>query len=417
MSEHTGALAHKVEILKRLVHLSTVLNSTYELEALLRLLMDAAAEITQAQAASVILWDDQRRELVFTATTSNTSSLNLIGQAVPLEGSIAGAIFSRGEIVQVDDAVHDPRHYDRLDAENQFVTRSLLGVPLTIKERVIGVLEVLNRQPLPWTEDDRDYLSVLAAQASVAIESARMIAALQKVNRELNEVDKLKNDFIAIASHELRTPLAILLGYASFLKEETEGRTSEHVNKVLESGMQLRRIIEDLTNLRYLKQRPEELTRTPYSLRQMLTDTVSDLFDLASGKGHLVTVDCPAELQVLVDPIRVSMALSNIVNNAVRFTPERGSIQIIGNHDPEHPHLAQVTVLDNGIGFPPELAERIFDEFFQTEDHMTRKHGGLGIGLTIARAMIAAHGGWITAESAGPGQGAVFRFTLPLVES
>jgi signal transduction histidine kinase len=415
MTEQTGPLAHKVVILKRLAHLSTILNSTYELEALLRLLMDAAAEITQAQAASVLLWDEGRRELVFTATTSNTSGLNLIGLAVPLEGSIAGTIFERGEIVQVDDAVHDPRHYDRLDAENQFVTRSLLGVPLTIKERVIGVLEVLNRQPLPWTEDDRDYLSVLAAQASVAIESARMIAALQQVNRELNEVDKLKNDFIAIASHELRTPLAILLGYASFLKEETEGRTSEHVNKVLESGMQLRRIIEDLTNLRYLKQRPDELTRTPYSLHQILGDTVNDLFELASGKGHQITVECPPELQVVIDPIRISMALSNIVNNAVRFTPDRGSIRVTGGVHAEYGHLAQVEVIDNGIGFPPEQAERIFDEFYQVEDHMTRKHGGLGIGLTIARAMIEAHGGLIQAESAGPGQGATFRFTLPLV--
>lgn len=414
MTAQQTALAHKVDILKRLAHLSTILNSTYELDALLSLIMDAAAEITQAQAASVLLWDESRRELVFTATTSNTSGLNLIGQAVPLEGSIAGTIFNKGEIVQVNDAMHDPRHYDRLDEANQFVTRSLLGVPLTIKERVIGVLEVLNRQPLPWTDDDRDYLSVLAAQASVAIESARMIAALQKVNRELNEVDKLKNDFIAIASHELRTPLAILLGYASFLKEETEGRTSEHVNKVLESGMQLRRIIEDLTNLRYLKQRSEELTLTAYPLQQMLSDTVTELFELASGKGHDITVDCPADLMVMIDPIRSGMALSNIVNNAVRFTPDRGSIQLIGFIDPDHPKTARVEVRDNGIGFPPDQAERIFEEFYQVEDHMTRKHGGLGIGLTIARAMIQAHGGWITAESSGAGQGAIFRFTLPL---
>jgi signal transduction histidine kinase len=415
MTEPADALAHKVDILKRLAHLSTVLNSTYELETLLRLLMDSAAEITQAQAASVLLWDETRRELVFTATTSNTSGLNLIGQAVPLEGSIAGAVFTRGALVQVDDAEHDPRHYDRLDAENRFVTRSILGVPLTIKERVIGVLEVLNRQPLPWTEDDRDYLSVLAAQASVAIESARMIAALQQVNRELNEVDKLKNDFIAIASHELRTPLAILLGYASFLKEETEGRTSAHVAKVMESGMQLRRIIEELTNLRYLKQRSEELTRTIYPLSHILNDTVSDLFELASSKGHQVRVECAPDLQVLIDPIRITMALSNIVSNAVRFTPDRGSIQVIGGPDPDYPHLARVEVRDNGIGFPPELAERIFAEFYQAEDHMTRTHGGLGIGLTIARAMIEAHGGRIVAESGGAGQGALFRFTLPLV--
>jgi len=108
------------------------------------------------------------------------------------------------------------------------------------------------------------------------------------------------------------------------------------------------------------------------------------------------------------------MALSNIVNNAVRFTPDRGSIQLIGSVDPDHPQMVRVEVRDNGIGFPPDQSERIFEEFYQVEDHMTRKHGGLGIGLTIARAMIQAHGGWIAAESSGAGQGAIFRFTLPL---
>jgi GAF domain-containing protein len=155
--------------------------------------------------------------------------------------------------VQVNNVHDDPRHYRKIGTTRGFETRSILGVPMTAKDRPIGVLEVLNKRTLPWTGDDRSYMSILAAQAAVAIESARLVERLRKANQELNELDKLKNDFIAIASHELRTPLGVILGYASFLQDTSEGAVNEHATKVMNSALQLRRIIEDMTSLRYLK--------------------------------------------------------------------------------------------------------------------------------------------------------------------
>jgi signal transduction histidine kinase len=409
-------LERKVNILNRLAEISAVLNSTFELNSLLSYLMDAAAAIADAEAASVLLWDANTHELRFAATTTRQSDLNLVGQSVPLEGSLAGTILTNNQIVQVDDTANDPRHYQKINENSQFTTHSLLGIPMTIKDRVIGVLEVLNKRQSPWTEEDRDYISVLAAQAAVAIDSAKLVDDLKKANQELSELDKLKNDFIAIASHELRTPLAVILGYASFLQDESEGKAGEHAAKVLASGLQLRRIIEDLTNLRYLQQHASELSLESIPVNALIEDAVGDISSLAEAKAHQVVLELAPETEMVnVDRIRATMALTNLLNNAVRFTKDSGQITI--RAEARNSQEAWISVTDNGIGFDEDQAVRIFDKFYQVEDHMTRIHGGLGIGLSIAKALVEAHGGRVWGESKGLQQGATFTMVLPLAQT
>jgi signal transduction histidine kinase len=414
LQTYAAHLEHKVGVLNKLAEISLVLNSTLDLDTLLGHLMNAAAEITGSESASVLLWDEQVRELRFAATTSGESGQSLIGQSVPLEGSIAGTIMLQNSPVQVDNVEADPRHYDQVDASHNFHTRSLLGVPMTLRNRIIGVLEAVNKKELPWTDDDRDYLSVLAAQAAVAIESAQQVTALQKANRELSELDKLKNDFISIASHELRTPLAVILGYASLLAEDTEGRTSEQASKVLASGLQLRHIIDDLMNLRHLQQSAAELQREVVSLADVVTDAAHDIAHILEASHHRISLNLPGpDQRVFVDRMRTGMAFTNILNNACRFTPPGGDIAI--DWQP-HGDEIWVTISDNGIGLAANQLERIFDKFYQVEDHMTRKHGGLGIGLSIARAQLKVHGGRIWASSPGLGKGATFTVALPLAQ-
>ncbi len=414
MQHEQEDLTRKVAILTRLAEVSTVLNSTLQLEPLLGYLMDAAAEVTNAEGASVMLWNNKSQELFFAATTTGGAGDKLIGKPVPLD-SIAGTILRERRVLVVNDVAQDPRHNQRVDQEIQFQTRSILGVPMTSKERVIGVLEAINKRDLPWTKDDEQYLSVLAAQAAVAIESAQMVMALQKANNELNELDKLKNNFIAIASHELRTPLGIILGYASFLQDARDPEVNEHATKVLNSALQLRRIIEDMTNLRYLKQNAAELQRDRVALNELLDDLALDVTTLTEAKRHqLVVSRLPQDTYLRIDRSRVLMALTNIINNAVDFTPEGGTIIIEARlHTPER---VAISVTDTGIGLEPEQLERIFGEFYQVEDHMTRRHGGLGIGLSIARALVEAHGGRIWASSPGLNLGTTITLILPLAE-
>ncbi len=413
-ANRTLYLERKVNILNRLADVSILLNATYELDPLLTYLMDAAAAITDSEAASVLLWDEKQNNLRFAATTTTTqqTGLELIGTTVPLQGSLAGTCLMEGRVIQVDDTQHDPRHYSKLDEEKQFETRSLLIAPMRQEDKIIGVLEVVNKRNLPWTEDDNDHLMVLVSQAAVAIDRVQMVTALQKAHQELSELDKLKSDFIAIASHELRTPLAVILGYASFLKEEAQGKLSQHADKVIESGLQLRHIIEDLMNLRYLQQNASELHLQPTLLSSVVGDAAQDVQNLLEANGHTLNVSVPKGIVVNVDGILTTMGLTNILNNAIRFTPPGGHISVIAEmHDS---HEVWVKISDDGIGIAPDQLDRIFEKFYQVEDHMTRKHGGLGVGLSITKALVEAENGRIWASSDGLGKGTTIIMVLPL---
>ncbi len=411
-------LEQSVTNLTQLLEVNMVLNTALlsggsRINSLLTYLMNAAAEITDAESASVLLWQDNIQELVFAATTSkHRESQGLIGKPVPID-SIAGTILKERRLIQVDDTKSDPRHYGGTDKDIQFVTHSLLGVPMISKDKVIGVLEVVNKRILPWTMEDRNNLSVLATEAAIAIEVANLVTDLQIANDELSQVDKLKSDFIAIASHELRTPLGIILGYASFLEESDDEDTKDLASKVMSSGLQLRRIIENMVNLRYLKQNPSDLQRSPTSLRALVNSVEENVRTLIGASSHELVVDCQdADAQINIDASRMQMALNNLMNNAIEFTPGGGTITL--RTSKTNLHEAWISVTDTGVGLEEDQLERIFDEFIQVEDHMTRHHGGLGIGLSISRALVQAHGGRIWAESAGLGQGSTFNVSIPL---
>jgi signal transduction histidine kinase len=404
-------LEKKVIILTQLAEISASLNSQVELEPLLQHIMEVATKITDCEAASVLLWDSKNNQLVFAASTTERKDSKLIGMPVPLD-SIAGTIFQSNNIVQVDNTKQDPRHYDKVDADIQFVTRSLLGVPMTYNDKVIGVLEAINKKHLPWTEDDRSYLRILAAQAAVAIQGARLVMRLKRANEELQETDKLKNNFIAIASHELRTPLGVVMGYASFLQMEESQSAQDNANKVMDSALKLRKIIDDMVNLRYLKQKQSDLFLENTTVAALFAAFKREMMTVLEASKQTVEFSTPEyDIPVYVDSTRLVMALANMLNNAIAFTPPEGQVSISAKRDQKHVYII---MQDTGAGIEANLLEKIFEEFFQAEDHMTRKHGGLGIGLSIARAIVEAHNGTIKAASPGLNQGSTFTIQLPI---
>jgi signal transduction histidine kinase len=350
--------------------------------------------------------------LFFAASTTLDATNELIGTAVPMD-SIAGTILRTNKTVQVDNTTQDPRHYDKVDKDIKFQTRSLLGVPMRYKDRVIGVLEALNKNNLPWSQDDQDYLMTLAAQAAVAIQGAQLVMELKRANDELSEVDKLKNDFIAIASHELRTPLGVIMGYASFLQDSDSADTQEHATKVLESALKLRKIIEDMVNLRYLKQKQSDLHKEEIDLHAILDSIWQEARAVLDTHQHKFDIRYPSEpCKVLVDHTRLSMAIMNVLHNAFSFTPEGGSIVV---ETEALPTEVRIKISDTGAGIEADKLEKIFEEFYQVEDHMVRHHGGLGIGLSISRAIVSAHKGRMWASSEGLGKGATFYVAIPRV--
>jgi signal transduction histidine kinase len=181
---------------------------------------------------------------------------------------------------------------------------------------------------------------------------------------------------------------------------------------VLKSALHLRNLIEDLTNMRYLHLGTVDLSREPVAVVTLLRAVYNDLQALAAAKNHALTVELPSTaLHILADRVKLGMALTNILNNAIKYTPEGGNIRLSAE-----PRGAEVwiRVQDDGLGLARDQIDRIFEEFYQVADHMTRQHNGMGIGLAIARGMVAAHGGRLWAESDGPGRGSTFTAALPV---
>lgn len=405
-------LRSQVAMLARLVEVSVTLSSTLDLRQLLTYIISAAAELLNTEAASIMLYDDTLNELRFAAATGS-DPYELAQIPVPLEGSIAGTIFRENKPMIINDVAKDSRHFGGVGEKINFKPQKLVGVPMRLKDRVMGVLEALNkRDGKNFSEADARILAILSSQAAVAIENARLVEHIQEAYSELGKLDKMKSDFIAIASHELRTPLGVILGYATFLREEAKGEAGEYARAVLDSAVHMRKLIEDLTNLRFMEVGQMALHREPLDLRDLLADARKEMLPLADAKAQKIVAhpyDIP--LIVIADRSKLLVVLTNLLTNAMRYTQEGGLIEM--RCFPKSGE-AWVQVRDNGRGIPKRDLDNIFQGFFQVEDHMVRKTGGLGIGLSIVRGTVKLHGGRVFAESEGESKGATFTFTLPL---
>lgn len=412
-SRNEAELQRRVQRLARLVEVSVTLNSTLDLPRLLQFIIDTAAELLGSEAASILLVDENTNELKFWAAHGSDQA-ELARIPVPMDSSIAGTVFRENRSLIINEVERDPRHFREVSRKINFHTRSLVGVPMRIKDEVTGVLEALNKHAGDFNEEDAAILSIIASQAAVAINNARLLDALQKAYEELGKVDKIKSDFIAIASHELRTPLGVVLGYATFMKDEARGELSRLADAVLSAAMQMRSVVEDMTNMNLLHVGSTELLREQVPVGYLVKSARQQVAEMAAAKEQAITLNIPRRpLLVNVDPPKMMLAVTNLLNNAIKFTPARGRIVV---QVQQRGSEVWIRVQDNGIGIPASEVETIFDEFYQVASHMTRRHGGLGMGLAIVRGLVTVHQGRVWAQSRGENQGATFTIALPLVD-
>jgi signal transduction histidine kinase len=400
----------RIRRLERIIEISRILSSTLDLEPLLQRIVETAAELTCSEASSILLYDEASGELRFEAVPLAQRD-DLKAVVVPLDRSIAGTIFNSGRPIVIQDAYTDPRIYRDVDRKIDFDTRSLVGVPLMFKDRVIGVLEAVNKVgDEGYTQDDTDTLLTLAAQAGIAIENVRLLAALQRAYDDLAQLDRMKSNFISIASHELRTPLGLILGHASYLRETAGDDAAEQLDVVVRSALRLKTIIEDLANLSHVEQSRAQPQAGLFGVDEVVLAAVEESQALAQAKQVDLRAKLPGErVTIRADQANLRTVLTNLLDNAVKFTPGGGRIVVAVEPSPD---LVYVTVEDTGIGVPADQLGRIFERFYQVESHMTRRHGGLGLGLSIAKALVELQGGRIWCESA-EGKGSKFCFTVP----
>lgn len=405
------SLERRIAYLERIVKVSQILNSTLSVEPLLRIIIQSATELTHTEACSIMLLDKRTGELRFTHSTGEGSE-GLRDVTVPLENSIAGWIVRKRKPLLIRDAKTDPRWHSQIDKTIDFDTRSILGVPLKVKDEVIGVMELLNKvDEQGFVQDDIQIANTLAAQAAIAIENARLLDELQRAYDDLAELDQLKSNFVSIASHELRTPLSVILGYASFLREEVSGEAGEQIDIVLQSAMRLRSIIDDMVNLRHVDTGQAQLERDIFSMTELISDVAGEFDQLAKAKQQILRVDLPEDpLKIDADRQKIYLVLANLLSNAIKFTLPKGRVQVSARRKGEE---IWVRVMDTGIGIPERDYNRIFDRFYQVEPSLTRRYEGMGLGLSVAKSMVELHNGRIWVESVVD-KGSRFTVALPI---
>jgi signal transduction histidine kinase len=396
----------------RMLEMSRELNSTTNLDALLKLITSEAADLTGAQEASILLLDPQTRKLRFRSTSVEMRP-EMADMPIPLENSIAGFVLQENKPLIVNDVSRDPRWNPVVSETLGFPTDSILGVPMHGDSEPVGVIEALNKLEGKFAEEDVAILTILADMAGVAVEKARLIDALQSANQQLSELDRLKSSFIAVASHELRTPLAVILGYVSHLRDAAPPEKAHQFDSVLDAAVRLRSLIQDMLNLQYVDAEETTVEQALVNLTDLIRDIVASRDEMAMAKQQRIERNLPDDpLRVLADVSMIQVVLENLIANAIKFTPERGRITVSLAQQGDE---AWVTVADNGIGVREDQLDRIFNRFYQVESHLSRNYEGMGLGLAIAKDLVELNGGRIWAQSK-LGEGSQFVVALPVHE-
>jgi PAS domain S-box-containing protein len=286
---------------------------------------------------------------------------------------------------------------------------SYMCVALTMQGKPIGAITFVSAESgRQYSEEDVRFARELAARASLAVENARAY-------ERANEASRLKDEFLATLSHELRTPLNAVLGYARMMRTQTlSGKKAQGVWDVVErNATALQQIIEDVLDVSRIVAGRLRLDVEPVDLPAILREAVATVMPAANAKGVRVeTIIDPLTTPVSGDAARLQQVVWNLLSNAIKFTPRGGKVQLRLSRVNSH---IEVTVSDTGRGISPEFLPFVFERFRQADASFSREHGGLGLGLAIAKQLAELHGGTIAASSGGPNQGATFTLTLPLM--
>ncbi len=407
------------ETQQRLAEVSTLysfaekLSSSLDLPELLDLIVETLRRVLNCRGVSISLLIPDTQTLEIRAAAGLQDKWRQSAKLKVGEG-ISGRVAATATPIYVPDARSLP-DFIFFDP----VVRSLLVVPLMVKDRVIGTLAIDQAVPDAFQKDDERLLVIAAAQAAVAIENAQLYAALkeradelEKAYKELQELDKLKDELVQNVSHELRTPLTFIKGYVELMLEQDMGPLNEVQREslaiVAEKTNALTRLVSDIIFLQQIER--ESLDLAPHNLHDVALMALHSCEITAANAGISLRLDAPDTVPPIdIDRDRINQVFDNLLGNAIKFSPRGGTITI-GVEDMGD--RLRLSVADMGVGIPADKLNRVFERFYQVDGSATRRFGGAGLGLAIAKRIVESHGGEIWVESE-MGHGSRFVFTLP----
>jgi len=381
---------------------------------LLRALDDEVAY----QEALVFLVDPDAEQLRLAAVSDRERNYRNAGRYLQEVATYAGDYANPRSLPMVVWQAARPITVGDSQVDRRFVglhepLRSYLAVPIEIKSRVIGVLQLGSAEPNRYDDHDEQQAELLARFAALWIEHVRLLKEQAKLEA-FRKVDQLKSELLSIVSHELRTPLASIKGYASsLLRDDVEwdrDTQREFLQIIDEESDRLSGLIEDLLQMSEIEAGVLRVHKQPVRIARLAQRVAKKVRPHA--RGHNLSVSAAADVpETMADPRRIEQVLHNLIVNAIKYSPDGTPVAVRIERREDQ---VLVAVRDQGIGIPSEHHAHVFDRFFRVEGTLTRQTGGSGLGLPICRGLVEAHGGKIWVESVA-GKGSVFSFTVPIV--
>jgi signal transduction histidine kinase/uncharacterized membrane protein len=416
LRRRTDDLGRSVEELRALGEVSQAVNSTLDLETVLSTIVAKAVQLSGTDAGAIYRYDGQWREFRLRATYGMDQGLidALTQRHIGFEDPNVAEVFTHREPTQVADLREEPSS-ELNNVALRAGYRARMVAPLLRGEDIVGILVVRRRTPGEFAKNTVDIIKTFAAQSALAIQNARLFQEIEDKSRQLQEASQHKSQFLANMSHELRTPLNAILGYTELMADGAYGEPSEKTLEVLKrleaNGKHLLGLINDVLDLSKIEAGQLVLELSDYCMQDIAQTVRSTLEPLAADKKLAFKVDVASQLPPgHGDGRRLTQVLINLVGNAIKFT-DTGEVAIEAE---AHNGSFHVSVRDTGPGISSADQARLFQEFQQADNAITKKKGGTGLGLAISKRIIEMHGGRIWVESQ-PGQGSTFTFTLPVI--
>ena len=426
-------LRRKVNQLTALHRAGLLFNSTLDREALLQQVLESLTTELHYDRAMISFFDPVRQVSRDARVIGVSPDIEAFvrSREVPVTDprSPEGMLLLQGQPLLIGNvqAVIEQLHPVNQQLAKLTKTKALIAVPLKTKDRILGTLTVDRMQEHSLTQDDLELMATIATQVAISLDNASAYQQIEELNlgleakvrertAELEQADRIRSRFLSHVSHELKTPLTSIKGFLQNLLDGLTGPVNEkqqrYLSRMLDNSDRLIRMIDDLLDQTRIQTGRLDLVLADVDLGQCVADAIEQLRPLAQAKRHHLEV-CypPVPLIVWGDRDRLIQIVINLVQNAVKFTPDEGYIVVMVEQEDQA--LAGVSVRDSGPGIPPEFVEKIFDPFFKIKETRSGSKG-LGLGLSIVRTLVELHGGTITARNRS-GHGAELHFSIPIV--
>ena len=385
----------RIELYRRLIEISRDLVSTLDRNELLLRIINAAVDLCGAQAASILLYDETKQELNFEVAT-NMESQPIRGLNVSIDSSIAGWVISNRQPLIINDAEHDKRYFDKIGQRLNMTINSLMAVPLIAKQKVVGVVEAINKGEGVFGEEDLELLSALAAQAAIAIENSRLFQ---------------QSDLIAELVHELRTPMASLNTAIHLLvRQDVEAQQRQYLVNMIQSEIaRLSDLTTSFLDLARLESGRIQFNTEELSLERILVDCTEMMRARAVEKNLELEIDISTNMpSVKADADKIKQVIINLLSNAIKYNYPGGRIEVKSLLNQEN---IGFSIADTGTGISTSDMEHLFEKFYRVPG-TEKLASGTGLGLSICKQIIDAHQGSILVDSI-VGKGTKFTVYLP----